>query len=212
MSSALVPVEINGETLYRVTVVREAVQPLAVEPPPSRPRSDSGPLAIVHGRFANPGPDWSTIHSPMEAQHFGIRGSSFLERIGGGAFDVAVARARNESMPKLLFQHGAEFEGKKPLGEITNIETTGHFSAQLFDVGYVRELLPALRSGAFGMSYKPRGVTRGELNRRPAKSDHNPRGIPEWTLRSVDAVAELSIVTFPADQNAKVAVKNVTAA
>ena len=29
----------------------------------------------------------------------------------------------------LLFQHGFEFEGKKPLGVITNIETTGRFSA-----------------------------------------------------------------------------------
>lgn len=36
--------------------------------------------------------------------------------------------------PILLFQHGVEFEGKKPLGVITNIETTGRFSAQLFDV------------------------------------------------------------------------------
>ena len=52
------------------------------------------------------------------------------------------------------------------------------------------------------MSYKPCGVTRGELDRRHTKSDRNPPGLPEWTFRLVDEVAELSVVTWPADQNA----------
>ena len=138
--------------------------------------------------------------------------SHFLRRVDAARDHCSAPRAewstvrtfrKSSAIARYCFsQHRVEFEGKKPLGVITNIETTGRFSAQLFDVGYVRELMPALRAGTSGMSYKPLGVTRGELNRRPTKSDRNPRGLPEWTFRSVDEVAELSVVTWPADQNA----------
>jgi phage head maturation protease len=213
VSSTLVPVEVDGETLYRLVSVRAAVEPMEVEEVRSaRSRWDSGPLAVIHGRFANPGPDWTEIHSPMEAQVFGIRGSRFMERVSAHAFDAAIERAKTPGAPspKLLYAHGSEFAGKKPLGVITNIETTGHFSAQLFDVSYVHDLLPALRAGTFGMSYKPKGTTRGELNRRAMTSEHNPKGIPEWTLRGVDEISEISVVTWPADPRATVAVKDVS--
>jgi len=37
------------------------------------------------------------------------------------------------------------------------------------------------------------------VKRNPKRSEHNPKGLPEVTVRDVGELKELSLVTFPAD-------------
>jgi phage head maturation protease len=212
VSTALQPVQVGDETLYRLISVRKAVEPVQVETLGTRTPSPSGaPMALVYGRFMNAG-EWNEIHAPAEAQFMGLRGSRFLELVAPGAFDRAIATAESgtETPPRLLFQHGQDnVQGTIPIGKITRLTPSGHYEALLFDTAAVRDLIPALRAGQYGSSYAPRGPIRGELRKNPPKSAHNPGGIPEWRLREVSQLKEISVVTWPADQKATGRLKEV---
>ena len=78
----------------------------------------------------------------------------------------------------------------------------------LFDSGYNAELLPGLRAGAYGMSFRFK-VTREEFDTSAAKSEYNPAGLPERTIREA-RVFELGPVSFPAYQGAVAGVRSLS--
>lgn len=210
--------EVDGEVSYRRTTViptgwEATSQELTaldvrrelslVEPPRAPSRPSDGVLARIAGRYFNVG-TWKEVRSSVEARSMGLTGDTFMERMAPGSFDRAIELARSGAhlSPRLLFNHGHDgTAGRKPIGVITRLDPGGTFEANIYDTSYTRDLLPALEAGQFGTSYAFRGTTRGELKRSPKRSEHNPRGLPEATMRDVGEIKEISIVTFPADEN-----------
>ncbi|MDQ6901240.1 MAG: HK97 family phage prohead protease, partial [Candidatus Dormibacteraeota bacterium] len=78
----------------------------------------------------------------------------------------------------------------------------------LLDTSYNRDLLPGLEAGLYGASFRFR-VTREDMNNQPERSDYNPEGIPERTIREVE-LREFGPVTFPAYAGTSVGLRSVT--
>jgi HK97 family phage prohead protease len=147
--------------------------------------------------------EWSEIDSLFEGH--------FLERIAPGAFKKTFKEQRDGM--RVLFQHGMDFQiGDKPLGQIAELredEEGAYYEVPLLDAPYVREeILPGLRAGLYGASFRFR-VTREEFNKKPGASEHNPDGLPERTLKELD-VREFGPVTFPAYASATAGVRSIT--
>src|SRR6266576_1427102 len=134
--------------------------------------------------------EWTEINSKAEGH--------FLERIAPGAFDKTISENRDRM--RVLFQHGKDPQiGDKPLGPIGSLEAdtqSVRSEVPLLDTSYNRDLLPGLQAGLYGSSFRFE-VLREQRNREPAKSDYNPRGIQERTVKEV-RMAEFGPVTFPA--------------
>lgn len=169
-------------------------------PPDFELRGDEdSPLLLGHfGVFDQ----WTTINSIFEGR--------FLERIAPGAFQKTFKENRGNM--RVLFEHGRDPQvGNKILGPIAELredEIGGYFESPLFDTSYNRDLIPGLRVGAYGASFRFR-VIREDLNRKPEPSDYNPDGLPERTVREAH-VAEFGPVTFPAYKGAEVGVRSMT--
>src|SRR5690606_3511658 len=74
------------------------------------------------------------------------------------------------------------------------------YKSQLFDeASYVRDLLPALEAGEFGTSIGFR-VVHDEWDYEPERSNSNPEGIPERTIKEIK-LSEFSLTPFPANPN-----------
>jgi hypothetical protein len=169
VSSALQPVQVGDETLYRLISVRQTIEPIQVETLGTRTPSPSGaPMALVYGRFMNTG-QWNEIHAAAEAQFMGLRGSRFMELVSAGAFDRAIADAESGARPRprLLFQHGQDnVHGTIPIGKITRLLPTGHYEAQLFiDRPAVRDLLPRSGKGSTARATRRPGRSRASCAR-----------------------------------------------
>jgi hypothetical protein len=115
---------------------------------------------------------------------------SFMERTVPGTFKRTIG-AHNEATKvdahnvKTLFNHGQDlFIGQKLLGDIDELAEdpdSPRSTVWLWDTSYNRDLLPGLRSGAYGSSFMFR-VIKEEWNeepgslglqpRRPARADH----------------------------------------
>lgn len=134
--------------------------------------------------------DWTLIDSLWEGR--------FMERIAPGAFSATIREDR--SSIKALFQHGRDPNvGSKPLGSITTLREDAvgaYYEVDLLDARYVDDLLPALREGLYGASFRFE-VRREEIRQDPGTSDYNPGGLPERTIREA-RVFEFGPVTFPA--------------
>lgn len=121
----------------------------------------------------------------------------FIEEIAPGAARKSLRE--NQSM-RVLFNHGHDPSiGEKPIAEPRFLEDTEgvrYDEPELFDADYVRELVPALRAGQLGSSFKFR-VTREEIDEEPEKSETNPDGIPERRITEL-RLYEGGPVTFPA--------------
>lgn len=156
-------------------------------------------MATLSGHFAVFN-EWTTIDSPSEGH--------FLERIAPGAF--AKTFAERGSKIRVLFQHGRDpYVGDKPLGPIQELredEQGAYYSARLLDAHYVNDLVPGLRAGLYGASFRFRAI-REVFDPRPGRSAHNPDGIPQRTLNEV-AVHELGPVTFGAYDGATASVRS----
>jgi phage head maturation protease len=151
-------------------------------------------LGLMEVRFS-PFNTWYRIDSIWEG--------TFLERTVPGAFKRTFNSYRSAGLSgfKTLFNHGGDlYIGDKLLGdaESLNEESDSPVSlVRLWDVSYNRDLLPGIRSGAYRSSFMFLTI-RDEWNEEPEKSDHNPDGIPERTLREV-RVLEAGPVTWPAN-------------
>lgn len=165
-----------------------------------RAEADGGaPSMVGHFSVFN---RWYEIDSIFEGR--------FLERVAPGAFTKTFSERAADI--KVLFQHGMDFQvGDKVLGqtqELTEDSVGAFYEVELFDTTYNADLLPGLRAGVYGSSFRFR-VTKDEWANEPEPSDHNPNGIPERTIREVN-VFEFGPVTFPANPEATAGVRSMT--
>ena len=153
----------------------------------------------LYGYFARFN-EWTEINSVFEGH--------FMERVAKGAF----TKTFQERTPKVLFQHGMDPQiADKPLGAPTTLEEKArgaYYEVPLLDTSYNRDLEPGLRAGLYGASFRFR-VIREDINEEPARSDYNPDGLPERTIREAQ-VQEFGPVTFPAYEGASAGVRSLT--
>lgn len=146
--------------------------------------------------------EWTEIHSVFEGD--------FLERIAPGAFTKTIKE--NAQNMRALFEHGRDPQiGNKVLGPITDIRDTDQgpvAEVPLLDTSYNRDLVPGLREGVYGSSFRFK-VMQEEFNRDADRSGHNPDGLPERTILEAK-VMELGPVTFPAYAGATAGVRSLT--
>lgn len=165
-----------------------------------RAEADGGPPSMVgHFSVFN---RWYEIDSIFEGR--------FLERVAPGAFTKTFQERSGDI--KVLFQHGMDFQvGDKVLGRTEDLreDSVGaYYEVELFDTSYNQDLLPGLRAGVYGSSFRFR-VTKDEWANEPEPSEANPNGIPERTIREVN-VFEFGPVTFPANPEATAGVRSMT--
>jgi HK97 family phage prohead protease len=145
---------------------------------------------------------WTEINSQREGH--------FMERMAPGAFARTIAD--NGSRMKVTFNHGKDPQlGDKVLGIPTVLEedTRGvRYEVPLFATDYNRELAPGLKAGAYGSSFRF-NVVADDYNKKAARSDYNPQGLPERTVREL-SMAEFGPVTFPAYTGATAGMRSLT--
>ncbi|HEX6968188.1 MAG TPA: HK97 family phage prohead protease [Micromonosporaceae bacterium] len=160
---------------------------------------DDGRLATLELHFSR-FDTWYEIDSAWEGR--------FMESIKRGAFRKTMKERGNQV--KVLFNHGFDPQiGDKALGVPEVLEERDdapYLQAPLLDTSYNRDLLPGLRAGAYGSSFMFE-VIRDEWNMEPEKSDHNPEGLPERTIKEV-RLFEAGPVTWPANPEATAGVRS----
>lgn len=182
------------ETLRDLDLVRAT--PAAV-----RAESTVGGMPTMVVRFST-FDTWYEIDSYWEG--------TFLERTVRGAFKKTIREQRDQV--KVLYDHGYDFQvGNKVLGAISDLREepdTPVGEVPLFDTSYNRDLLPGLEAGVYGSSFRFR-VIRDEWNDDPGASDHNPKGLPERTIKEV-RLFEFGPVTFPANPDSTAGLRGQT--
>lgn len=184
----------TGQTPPRENIVRSA-------PGIQFTRSDESGMPTLRGHFSVFN-TWTTIDSAWEG--------TFRERVAPGAFSKTIQENRNNI--KVLFQHGKDPQiGDKPLGAISDLredETGAYYEVPLLDTSYNRDLLPGLEAGLYGASFRFK-VLREDFNRDPERSEDNPDGLPERTIKEA-ALYEFGPVTFGAYPTATAGVRSLT--
>lgn len=164
-------------------------------------RGDTDGLGILSGHFSV-FDSWYPVTSTWEGD--------FMERIAPGAFTQTIAEDADHM--RVLFDHGMDPQiGNKVLGYIESLgqdDTGPAYEVQLLDTGYNRELVPGLRAGVYGASFRFR-VREETWVDEPDVSDTNPKGIAERTVTNAK-VMEFGPVTFPANPEATAGVRSVT--
>jgi HK97 family phage major capsid protein/HK97 family phage prohead protease len=147
---------------------------------------------------------WYEIHSWFEGH--------FLERIAPGAFKRTIKNRNGETPVRVLLEHGFDWNvGDKPLGVPEVLEERDHgpyAEVPLFDTTYNRDLAPALAAGAYSQSFRFQ-VLRDEWVEEPEPSEHNPKGIPERTIKEVRLI-EFGPTVFPANPSADAGLRSET--
>lgn len=144
--------------------------------------------------------EWTEINSWYEG--------NFLERIAPGAFKRTFKERKGQI--RVMYDHGHDPSiGDKPLGApdvLREDETGAYYESELFDAEYVNQLIPALRAGQLGASF--RFKVRAEHWNEPAKaSKTNPGKLPERTISDVD-LYELGPVPWGAYDKATAGVRS----
>jgi HK97 family phage prohead protease len=166
-------------------------------------RDDGGEMPTLVGHLAVFN-QWAEINSVVEGH--------FLERIDPGAFTKTIMESR-DSM-RVLFQHGKDPTiGDKPLGPIRSLEVDAEglaYEVPLLDTSYNRDIVAMLSADppVLGSSFRFK-VMRESVDRKPTRSDHNPRRLPERTVQEV-RMQEFGPVTFPAYSGAKAGLRSLT--
>lgn len=180
--------------LADLTVVRDVRPDFLLRADSADPEREG--LGLMDVRFS-PFDTWYRIDSWWEG--------TFLERTVRGAFKRTFSAHRTAGTPggkiKTLFNHGADFHiGDKLLGDVEEVSEDpegARTTVWLWDTSYNRDLLPGLRSGAYGSSFMFQ-VLREEWVEGPERSDANPDGLPERTIKEA-RVLEAGPVTWPAN-------------
>lgn len=184
------------ETLRDIEVVR-AVSTLVR----ATRDDDESPMPTMEVRFS-PFGEWYEIDSWFEGQ--------FLERTELGAFAKTIDE--NVRNVKVLFNHGFDPQvGDKVLGPIRSLTEEKDSPlgvVDLLDTSYNRDLVPGLEAGVYGSSFRFR-VIKDEWNDDPGISEHNPKGVPERTIKEL-RLFEFGPVTFPANPAATSGVRSLT--
>lgn len=160
-----------------------------------------GRLGTLFGRMATFGV-WAEVNSQVEGH--------FMERVAPGAFTKTFKE--NRSRMQVIFDHGLDRAiGRKPLGPLEQIledERTIDYQSALLDTSYNKDLLPALRAGLMGSSYRFDTI-KDSWRRRPGKSEHNPQGLPERTVLEAKVI-ELGPTPFPVYAETSAGVRSLT--
>lgn len=189
------------ETLRDLDVVR------AVPPAPevraadqSQPDQPGDVLGTLYGHFSV-FDSWYRIDSWFEG--------TFMESIAPGTFRKTMAERRDQIVT--AFDHGFDpVIGDKVLGPIEDLREDGtgaYYEVGLLDTSYNRDLYPGLKRGLYGSSFRFQ-VIKDEWNDEPARSDTNPDGIPERTIREV-RLFEFGPVTYPANPAATAGMRSM---
>jgi HK97 family phage prohead protease len=159
---------------------------------------DNGPT--LYGYFSRSN-EWTEIASAWEG--------NFMERFAPGAHKKTLREGRDRL--RVLFQHGQDPEvGDKPIAEIRDVyedDQGAFYEARLFD-GLPPLILEGLRAGQYGASFRF-SVVREQWDEDPGASEHNPKGLPERTVKE-SRDAEFGPVTFPAYPTATAGVRSLT--
>lgn len=163
--------------------------------------ADDGGMPTMVINFARFG-EWTEINSIFEG--------NFLEQFAPGSFKKTFREQRDSIRP--IFQHGRDpVAGDKPLGPIDDLreQPDGAWAdVPLLDADYVRQIVPGLQAGVYGASFAFQ-VVREDVNFEAKKSDANPGGLPERTLKEV-RLREFGPVTFPAYPGTSAGVRSLT--
>ncbi len=177
----------------------KAVAVRADPPTEGEASANANGMPTLYGYFTR-FDEWTEIDSWYEG--------NFMERFVGGAFK----KTFREQTPKVLFQHGMDGQcGDKPLGppEVLREEDDGpYYEVPMLDTSYNRDLVPGLEAGLYGASFRF-SVMREEWVDEPGVSDHNPKGLPERSVKEARC-AEFGPVTFPAYPTATASVRSMT--
>lgn len=161
---------------------------------------ESGDGRTLHGHFSV-FDVWTEINSRYEGR--------FLERVAPGAFTTAFSDPKGL---RVLYEHGADPSiGNKPIAAPTVLRQDdfgAYYEAEMFDASYSNDLLPALRAGQLGASFRFR-VTAEDWDDAPKRSDDNPEGLPERTIRDV-SLYEFGPCTWGAYPDATAGVRSGT--
>jgi HK97 family phage prohead protease len=172
----------------------------ASAPTVADPGEEDG-LGLMAGHFAV-FDQWTRIESSWEG--------TFMERFAAGAFNQTIKQGQKAM--RVLYDHGHDPQiGNKVLGPIRSLAADDEgaaYGVPLYDTSYNRDLLPGLKDNAYGASFRFR-VMKEEWVDHPQRSDHNPDGLPERTVREA-WVPEFGPVTFPAYAGASAAVRSLT--
>jgi hypothetical protein len=178
----------------------DVVRALSVAPE-LRAASKDDSLGTLAGHFST-FDTWYEVHSLWEGD--------FLERVAPGAFTQTISEDRDAM--RVLFDHGHDVSvGNKVLGPIEDLredDTGPYYEVPLFDTAYNRDLLPGLKAGVYGASFRMR-VLADSWDDEPETSDRNPKGIPERTITRTKTM-EFGPVTFPANPEATAGVRSAT--
>jgi HK97 family phage prohead protease len=163
-------------------------------------RADAdGTGRTLHGHFAVFN-RWTEIDSWYEGR--------FIERIAPGAFTRTFTE-RGDKI-RVLYDHGHDPSiGNKPLAvpNVLREDATGaYYEAELFEASYVDDLMPALRAGQLGASFRFK-VTQEEWVEPTKATRENAGKLPERTISEVE-LYEFGPVTFPAYDDATAGVRS----
>ena len=178
----------GGEFAYR-----------AIEPEAMHFRQEGDAAPVLEGRMM-PYDEWTEIRSSVEGH--------FMERFAPGS----LAKTMNEQATRIrmLLEHGMDRLGRQPIAAIESFrdEPDGaYYRASLLD-GLPPLIVSGLRRGLYGSSVRFKPI-KWDRVRSPGKSEHNPEGMEERTVRE-GFVKELSAVTFPAYAGATAMVRSLT--
>jgi len=162
--------------------------------------SAEGNLGLMDVRFS-PFNTWYRISSFWEGD--------FLERTVPGAFKRTLnahnaAQTEDAHRIRSMFNHGMDMQiDQKLIGDVvraTEEKDSPLLVVDVWNTSYNRDLLPGLRSGAYGASFMFSTI-RDSWVYEPEASDHNPEALPERTLEEVKTF-EAGPVTWPASPTA----------
>lgn len=133
-----------------------------------------------------------------------------MERIAPGAFKKTMRE--NGANMKVLYDHGQDPQiGNKVLGNVTDLredDQGAYYEVDLFDTSYNRDLMPGLKAGAYGASFRF-NVLKEKWDGNPQRSTYNPEGLPERTIKETRTM-EFGPVTFPASSAASAGMRSLT--
>lgn len=148
---------------------------------------------------------WYPVDSVMEGH--------FIESIEPGAFKKAISETRGKL--QVLFHHGMDPSfGLKPLGPIRDIgedDSGAFYEVDLLDTSYNRDLIPGLRAGLYGSSFRFNvpGRDKERFEAMPKRSSYNPDGLPERRIFEVQ-LKDVGPTPFPVNPDTPTGVRSET--
>lgn len=160
-----------------------------------------GFLGTLTGRLAVFN-EWIEVDSVFEGH--------FMERVAPGAFLRTIEHDRERY--RAIYEHGKDQQiQRKPLGPIRTLrEDSGGavYEVALLDTDYNRALLPGLKAGLYGSSFRG-GVERQIVERDVSPSNANPDGLPERTITEV-SLLDFGPCPFPSYLGTTTAARSLT--